>query len=128
MLRWERMKIADTIYLNPTYEECAELSRSCWDTIRVCEDEVSLALASGFGHTHQCVINAMRKHLNNKRWHPSSFILYHSHGAFGWNLEDVSGKRFATFEEGLRLFEPQHRIMLKDLISCYPEWVEQDDF
>lgn len=63
------------VYLNPDLKEIAELGASRVDTLRICEEPGQLAVASGFGNTHESVTKIARGEWG-KRWSGLDLILY----------------------------------------------------
>lgn len=109
------MKIRDDypIYLNPTNAELLELAESQWDSLRVMECDDTLVIASGYGNTHETLVQYYKKHMGGgktkKRWNSytqseeevyvcrcipdwNPFIFFHDRtGIMLCNLGDVSG-------------------------------------
>ena len=49
------------IFINPDFKEILELCTQNWDTIRICVQDDTIAIASGFGNTHNSVILMVEK-------------------------------------------------------------------
>ena len=99
------------IYLNPTDTELVELASTEWDTLRVVECEGTFLVASGFGNTHETLVQYYKrkngegktKIRNLPDW--SSFIFFHDRtGIMLCNLEDVGGSDKATPSRWRRRF------------------------
>lgn len=65
------------IYIDPDYGELLELAETKPDTLRICEGDEIVALASGYGNTHQSVTAGVRPVIKVRRWHPTTYILFH---------------------------------------------------
>lgn len=107
------------IFINPEIPEVVELAKSGWDTVRICVEEEVLAIASGYGNTHQSVIEAVSALLKpKKRFFPETYILFREEGDFWFNLEDVSGQRKAHYFSVIKqYFNPDHAAILRDLVQ-----------
>lgn len=127
-------------YVNPSFDELAELARSGWDTCRIlvpygddpCEDMV---IASGYGNTHDSVQSRYFIHLGateisihmgnglqRRRWKTNgarlpqmqSFILHHRNGIAYMNQEDTGGGQCDRADRWH--LSDKHMEILKDLI------------
>lgn len=110
------------VYINPTPQEIIELVETGFDTLRVCHTEDVLAIASGYGNTHNSVQNAVRQALKIKRWTGRTLILHKDgpvRGQLYWNMEDVSGKYAEPFSEGRNEFDDNHWDLIKDIEANY---------
>jgi hypothetical protein len=107
------------IYLNPTFEEIVELAAQSIDTLRIMEDGDHLAVASGYGNTHDSVQRAARKHW--PRFFPIDHILVRVPGGWKWtNLHNTEhSSEFLTFEEGLKWCEPRTREFVREFVKLY---------
>jgi len=110
------------IFINPTFDELKKLAESRWDTVRICVEDDTLAIASGHGNTHQSVIEGVEKSLQIRRWHPETYILFREGHEFYFNLEDMGGGRKVKAKKVLRkYFSEQHEETLNDLLSLSDE-------
>lgn len=89
------------ILIDPTDAEVMQVSEK-WDTLRICVEGELIAIASGFGNTHQSIIDMVKNVKGLKRFHPSTYILFHILPSFYFNLEDVGGPRQARVESVLK--------------------------
>lgn len=122
------MKIEENypVYHDPTFEECVELAKSHWDTLRIMtykhrdnQEVEHLVVGSGYGNTHFSLIVATRKHINGGRremWDVDTYILYRKGPRAYFNLEDVSGHDCAGFCEWAQYFISEHINVLRDII------------
>lgn len=94
-----------------------ELAASKWDSIRICLDGTDIGIASGYGNTHSSVTNKMRAILG-RRLLPRTYILYHQHGEFFFNMEDVSGNECEPWRDVVDVeFEQNHADMIRDILN-----------
>lgn len=106
------------IFINPDFAEIAELAKSGWDTVRICVDNENIGVASGYGNTHQSVIDMMRVKLDDRRLLPESYILFKEDGDFWFNCEDMSGERKLHYKSAIaRYFDSPHDEILSDLVN-----------
>ena len=112
------------VYLNPTDEELVELAESYWDTLRVMECDEVLVIGSGFGNTHETLVQLYKRHSGGgrtkKRWDPRTqreeevwvgatpdwdpYIFFHKVGIMLCNLGDVGGPDNALPQRWKRCF------------------------
>lgn len=105
------------ILIDPTDDEVMQFTEK-WDTLRICTEGDVIAIGSGYGNTHQSIIDMVKRVKQLRRWHPSTYILYHCLPTFYFNLEDVGGPRESRVERVLREdFTERHRQIIQDLIN-----------
>lgn len=69
------------IYVNPTFEEVAELSKHTWDTLRILRVNDDLVVADGFGASHyDLIISLEPSPKKRRRLDVKDFILYRRNG------------------------------------------------
>lgn len=105
------------VYLNPEFDELMELVSERWDTVRIllAHDDSWIALASGYGHTHSSITNAIRDGRKFRAGCP--FILYHESQWCFFNCCDAGGgERVEAYKAVVEYFNEPHRGLLKDLI------------
>jgi len=102
------------IYINPTDKDLIELMETNPDTIRICDDTGILAIASGFGNTHNSISKIVKEQVN-KGFCPMCFILFRQDQTWWWNLEDVSGSSRVSFKSGLRYLDKESKTILEGL-------------
>lgn len=105
------------IYINPSTKDMFELAATGFDTVRICVEDELLAVASGYGNTHQSVIDAVRQSLKIKRWHPETYILFKENNQYWFNLEDISGDRKVFWRDVKSYFSDEHWNLISDLIT-----------
>lgn len=112
------------IYLNPTDEELIELAQSGWDTLRVMESDDCLVIGSGFGNTHETLVQYYKKMSGKgktkERWDCrvqanvtvyvgptpdwTPFIFFKAYGILCCNLGDAGGPETALPARWKRCF------------------------
>jgi len=92
------------IYINPDFGEIVELAKTKPDTLRIIEgyDNQNIAIASGYGNTHDSVVKGARVKLENKRWSGFDYILYREAHEWFWNPM----WHWPTESERVPVFEP----------------------
>ena len=116
------------IYLNPTDAELIELGESRWDTLRVLSGPDVLVIASGYGNTHETLVQRYKRHSGggktSKRYDPryqqemdiyvgpcldwESYIFFYDHRkVMLCNLGDVSGPEAASPSRWRREFDAE---------------------
>lgn len=104
-------------YLNPTFDEIIELSKSGWDTCRILinDDNDDIIIASGLGNTHSSIVERYHIHLGKKRAPQTSpFIMHRSEGIVYMNQEDIGGSQYDRIDKWL--IEGKNLDILRDLI------------
>lgn len=86
------------VFLNPTAAETIELAEARVDTLRICEEDGRLAVASGYGNTHTSIRAVAVKHW--PRYFPHEHILFRRDGAWWWNLDCAD--KYYRLESGCR--------------------------
>lgn len=128
------------VYLNPTDNELIELAQSNWDTLRVMECDYCLVIGSGYGNTHETLVQLYKKHIGNgktkERWDCRSqtmetvyvgrvpnwdpYIFFREYNIMLCNLGDVSGPDKALPSRWRREFSDE-RIRQFELIAQISE-------
>lgn len=104
------------IYLNPTFDEIVDLAKRKWDSIRILIiNDSDICIASGYGNTHSSMVQCLRR-IKGNRFSTDSYILYHENSLAYFNLEDVTGKRNATYRYWSECFNKDHIEIFRDLI------------
>ncbi|MDE1971013.1 MAG: hypothetical protein KGI50_05580 [Patescibacteria group bacterium] len=114
------------IFIDPTFEEILELAKSRPDTLRILEDDDHLAVASGYGNTHDSVGKAAYKMLGH-RWHPFDYILYREQGRWWWNPMwhwDTKSEKVAT-DSNLVSISKRTEEFVKDFMQCYNDFFDE---
>jgi hypothetical protein len=106
------------VFLNPTHDEIVELVKSHPDTLRICEDDNNIAVASGYGNTHTSVIKVIRKNAI-KDFFPLDLILFRETGRWLWNplghWDRVLTERVG-FESGLRFLSDKTKEFVLEFV------------
>lgn len=104
------------IFLNPSIDEIKELVDETLDTVRICDEEENdrLALASGYGNTHDSVMKAAKKEWPN--FFPIDLILVCKENWYWNHLGHWNTRReYVSFEEGLRCVSPRLKQVAQDI-------------
>lgn len=104
------------IFIDPTFPEILTLCKERWDTLRLCVDDDIFAVASGYGNTHQSIIDIVKRAEGLRRWHPETYIIFRDQGFF-FNLEDVNGGRRVPWEQCKGYFHPEHWDVITEIIN-----------
>lgn len=113
------------IYINPTWDELVEFTKSGPYNLRIMEYEEDLAICSGLSNTYNSVNHAYRKWKRIKRSYATDFILYKEHQTWFFNRMGHVGnfgedQRFPT-DEALQYFNESSQRILKDLLQLLKE-------
>jgi hypothetical protein len=111
------------IYLNPSDKELITLAESGWDSLRVMENDETLIIGSGYGNTHETLVQFYKKYAGGgktkERWDPRGqrmekvfvcpawrlpsfdplILFYDARKILLCNLTDVGGSEFALPRE-----------------------------
>lgn len=133
----KKLTLCSPIYFDPTFDECVELGRNSWDTLRLCvlDDKdipiKAFGVASGYGNDHYGVIRAMRDYYNNRHMNAvtlSTYIIYRVHGHLFFNMEDVSGHERVAWRDAKEYFCTEHWQWIRDiLVTAEESTIKEDD-
>jgi len=110
------------VFLNPTFDELKELAKTNPDTLRIVEEDGQVAIASGYGNTHDSVIKVAQS-VWGRRWFGIDYILFRHFHSWFWNgcghfpLPDER----ISLVSGLNLVEPVTKQAIQDFIRLYDE-------
>ncbi len=127
------------VYLNPTDSELVELCSEPWDTLRVMESDEVFVVGSGFGNTHETLVQLYKRHVGGgrtkNRWDPRAqaevevyvgstphdwdpFIFFKRGSTMVCNLGDVGGPACAAPDMWRREFSDERLRQLDIIAQC----------
>ena len=116
----DNMKIRDNypIYINPDFNEVVEMARLGWDTMRIMQSQEYLVIGSGYGNTHNSLMQAAKALLKPREYHQlDPLIMYHEDGVVWFNCEDVSGNAKTPLRKMARELTLEQMTTIRELIK-----------